>query len=395
MNASGMRVDVRQVILHGGDGIDADEKDLPGITAGYLQLLGLASSIHREGLIEPIVTVKRGRGWLIIAGERRWLAHHLLHEVIGEHETVLAIEKKQASVWEQAAENGARNPLNAIGTARQLALLIMDLHDGQDGVKFYPYDDLVLPGECDRKFYAQAKNHNIPRGMGQRIMDVMGFASKRVTSDYRKLWEIPDELWIQADVEDWTKNRILEELDEIEGTNRTGSNTPEMPSNQGSVTDSVTDKPRNMPSTPSGGVSAGQPLSEWYDEPTSPERGSAMDPYRKYDKPPAPAERDIAADKVPSAGVNRDARTALHRHPGWQFLRLLRNDMPHRSAIRETVNSLEKLIDEEIDNMRSAGPEVLEAHLQKQYERIAEWLAERLDQVDAFFNDLLGDGGGA
>jgi len=193
-------------------GTDSEFKSEEPVAAGYLDLVGLASSILNDGLHNPISVVKRGSRYLIESGERRWLAYHLLDIYAGEkYATIPAHLKKQADVWAQAAENGARHPLNAISMARQLALLVMDMYAHEDGVNFGEFENVVLPGECDRKYYAQALTHRIKRGFGSRVRAVTGLKSDSQVAQYRMLLTISDELWIEADEKNWTEFKIREE----------------------------------------------------------------------------------------------------------------------------------------------------------------------------------------
>lgn len=192
-------------------GVDAST--LPALTADYLELLSLAGDIHRHGLENPIAVIEDGGRYVIESGERRWVAHHILTRAgfSGFDKIPARIQPVSGKVWRQASENGIRKPLNAIGLARQLALLIMDMYEGDDGVSFDDYETLVLPGECDRKFYAQVANGNIWRikkGFSQRILDATGLKSRHQISQYRNLLSIDDELWMQADAENWTENHI-------------------------------------------------------------------------------------------------------------------------------------------------------------------------------------------
>ena len=195
-------------------GVDEDGKPIPKppIVEDYLDLVTLAASIRSQGLQNPIRVVPRGGGsHTVESGERRLMAHHLL-ALHGHHDyeriPATVMNDPRGSVWRQAAENGARKPLNAIGMARQLALLIMDMYEGDPGVAFDDYETLVLPGECDRRFYAQVANGNnwrVKRGFGQRVLDVTGLKSAGQIRQYRALLSIPDELWVRADVENMTE----------------------------------------------------------------------------------------------------------------------------------------------------------------------------------------------
>lgn len=209
----GITIDLSKVLRGEGDGIDDIKTDDPAL-ASYFEVIHLAASIYRDGLVNPIRVVKRRGGYLLESGERRWVAYQMLHlHVSGDFASIPAIERLRLDVWAQAAENGARSPLNAIGMARQLALLIMAMYEHDDGVSFDSYGKLVLPGECDRKYYAQVANGNIFRikkGMGERVLSVTGLKSLKQLSQYRALLDIPDALWLKADEQNWSENAIRE-----------------------------------------------------------------------------------------------------------------------------------------------------------------------------------------
>ena len=200
---------IKQIIESGGDG------DLPAsaeaLVTDLFALVGLAGSIHRNGLINPIHAT---RGGMIESGERRWLAYHLLQMFgVGDYSTIPTVQKGNIDPWLQAAENGSRSPLDAIGMARQLALLVMAMYEGDEGIAFDDYDALVLPGAVDRGYYAQVANgsmFSIKRGMLQKILQVTGLKSKSQVSQYRALLAIPDDLWLKADAQHWTEFEIRE-----------------------------------------------------------------------------------------------------------------------------------------------------------------------------------------
>lgn len=203
-------------ILEGVNSIKDLESDkkMPSITEDYLNVVSLAASIHKDGLLNPITISTSGSPRKIIAGETRFLAYCLLNMFFqGEYAQIPAFEEKP-DVWKQAAENGARRPLNAIGTARQLALLLMDLYKDTDGADFQPYHQLVI-GENDQAFYAQVKNgyvYPIKSEFAQRIIDVTGLKSARMISAYRGLLDIPADIWMLADEENWTEFGIRTHL---------------------------------------------------------------------------------------------------------------------------------------------------------------------------------------
>ena len=171
----GQKIDVPAMLKVGADDIEelpsADE--FP-IAHGLFQVIALAGSIKRQGMVNAITIIERGRYHLIETGERRWLAHHLLRACFGNDFAKIKAKVVTGDVWMQAAENGSRSPLNAISMARQLALLIMDMYPAEN---FDELHELVLPGECDRVFYAQANRLRVRRGFGQRVREVTGLKS--------------------------------------------------------------------------------------------------------------------------------------------------------------------------------------------------------------------------
>lgn len=224
-------INIRDVLLGRGEGLDLPE-NAPPIFTGYVDLLHLAQSIGQEGLIYPITVMEQpaaGR-FLIETGERRWLAYWLLRINLGDDAwaKIPAIRSDgRGYVWRQAQENTARRQLNAIGMARQLALLIMDSRQALDGVQYDDYDQTVLPGGCDRRYYAQVANgnlHAVPRGSGERIQAAMAL-SKHQLSQYRRLLQLTDDdqvndaLWVRADVEDWSENAMREIADRLTTVN--------------------------------------------------------------------------------------------------------------------------------------------------------------------------------
>lgn len=220
--ALGQALPIEQLIQGMGDG----EPELSGdpVVDAYAKLVSLAASIHRDGLKQSIGVVHDRDDYRIVYGERRWVAFVLLSLYVkperssgGTYDVIPAVIEPKADVWAQAAENGARAPLNAIGMARQLALLVMDMYPDawRDGA-FQAYEDMLYPGECDRKYYAQVANGNvyrIPKGMGQRVLDVTGLSSIERVRQYRALLSIPDELWMKADEQSWSERAIRDYLD--------------------------------------------------------------------------------------------------------------------------------------------------------------------------------------
>jgi hypothetical protein len=219
----GLKITPGDIIRGSGEGVETD--GLHPIAAGYLELLRLAQDIKRVGLTNPISIVKQGGRFVIESGERRYLAYWLLFLLDGDSwQKIPAITSDGKDfVWKQASENTIRRALNAIGMARQLALLIMDARTGLDGQTYDRYEDMVLPGQSDRRFYAQVANgniHRIPKGFGERVQTAMGLSMTQL-SRYRNLLKLtPDDvvndaLWIRADVEDWAEGALREIADTL------------------------------------------------------------------------------------------------------------------------------------------------------------------------------------
>lgn len=215
--ASQTTIDVEALLRGEGDGVDADNK--PSVYLDYIEMVRLAAGIARDGLLNPITVVESDGHYLIETGERRWLAHHLLRLHQGEQwaRVPAQVANGEGFVWRQASENTARRQLNAIGMARQLALLIMAARDGIG--QYRDYADIVGAMNCDRRFYAQVADgntHRIPKGMAERIQAAMNLSDKRV-ADYRTLLRLTDDeaindvLWVRGDAENWPE-RVMREI---------------------------------------------------------------------------------------------------------------------------------------------------------------------------------------
>lgn len=195
--------------------LEALYSDRPGpIETGLLNLVELAASIRSEGLTNAITIARTENGrYRLETGERRWMAYHLLDSVFGESETgdgsdgatwqkIPARVVEAFSVWRQAAENNARADLNAIGKARQYALLLMDLI-GPD--EFQPVDAF----ENEQAFYNQAADVRIPSGKSQLMLEMMGFHHRNAFSRCRAHLKLPNELWTAGDDYDLPEDTLL------------------------------------------------------------------------------------------------------------------------------------------------------------------------------------------
>lgn len=187
------------------------------IEASLLDVAELAANIRSHGLTNPITVARSQQVYRLETGERRWLAYHLLYLMFeNEQDTWGRIPARlvdEFSVWRQAGENNARANLNAISKARQLALLIMNLHE-QQGARFRSYDEVVQPGGSDRLFYAQVSagqgsdGYSIPYGSGELVLNAMGLKQPSQLREYRELLRLPDEVWQMADDLNWTQGKI-------------------------------------------------------------------------------------------------------------------------------------------------------------------------------------------
>lgn len=181
------------------------------VQAGFIRLLELASSILREGLTNPITLSRVGNYYMIETGERRWLAYHLLNvyfEDAGEQDwsKIPARVMPDRSVWRQATENNVRQNLNAVSRARQLAILLMDIH-GWDN--FRPISEFAQ----EQDFYAQVSDGrawSIPSDKIEQLLKSMGLNNQTQLRQYRTILRVHPMLWQIADDNDWTENAIRE-----------------------------------------------------------------------------------------------------------------------------------------------------------------------------------------
>lgn len=196
-------------------GVLSEESDLPEpgpLEISFRAMLQLAASIHHHGLTNPITVAKDEVGYIVETGERRLLAYHLLHYlsqeedfIEGKWDTIPCRLVESKNIWRQAAENGARQDLNAISMARQLALLLIEIYKEQ-GYEFMSY--MEMP---DVQWYAQvydAKKFPVPYGRGSELAAAMGLKSANQLRQYRALLGLPNEVWQLADEQNWTENKI-------------------------------------------------------------------------------------------------------------------------------------------------------------------------------------------
>lgn len=192
---------------------NSDFEPATAIEASFLRLIDLAVSIRREGLTNPITISRFGKNNIVETGERRWLAYHLLHWHFGENDSedwskIPARLVNERNVWRQASENNARKNLNAVARARQLAILLMDLH-GWD--KFRPIEEF----DHEQDFYAQVEDGNewrIPRGKGEQLLNAMSLNNQTQLRQYRGILRASHELWQVADDSDMSEFEIRTQM---------------------------------------------------------------------------------------------------------------------------------------------------------------------------------------
>jgi hypothetical protein len=187
------------------------EEAVAPITFKLMKLVNLANDIFLNGLNDPISINSVEGGYRTEYGERRWLAHWWLFIATGDSKwtKINAFVRDEFSVWRQASENGAREQLNAIGLARQLARLLMDIYKGD--VQFQSFSEMVQASGCDRAYYAQVADGDqfrVPRGWGEKIVAAMGLSNTQMLRQYRALLRLPDAIWIQGDDLNWTENAL-------------------------------------------------------------------------------------------------------------------------------------------------------------------------------------------
>jgi hypothetical protein len=196
-------------ILDGQEIERPEEIEEPEIAA-LVEIATLAGSIKRDGLMNAITVAKiPGGGYQIESGERRWLAYHLLHHTQGKpFATIPARTVERVDRWRQAAENNTRSDLNAIGKARQFAVLLMDLIGWE---QFRPFDEF----EHEQGFYSQVADgeaYRIPRGAGERLVAALGLKNGQQLRAYRGLLRLPNDLWKLADDQNWPESVIRQHI---------------------------------------------------------------------------------------------------------------------------------------------------------------------------------------
>lgn len=183
---------------------ESDGERVGPVEASFLRIVTLAASIRRDGLTNPVTVAPEPDGsYRLETGERRWLAYHLLHAWFDGADghadesdrwgMIPARKVDTVDVWRQASENNARDDLNAIGKARQYAVLMMAMH-GVD--QFKP----LAAFEGERAYYAQVLAlRGAPYGRGEDLLNALGVSSRSVLTRLRHLLTLPDVIWHGGD----------------------------------------------------------------------------------------------------------------------------------------------------------------------------------------------------
>lgn len=173
--------------------------DLTPLEHDLRDLINLAVTLRQDGQVNPLTIVDHSQGaiptYIIETGERRYWANYIDMEFIPGYQgdgtiPCILLQPHQASVFRQAKENTSRSGLNAIGMARQAALLLMAVH----GV--HPPNGCVSHG-----FYRQALELDLrnKREYTTDVLSAMGGISRSRLSHYKALLDLPDEALELAD----------------------------------------------------------------------------------------------------------------------------------------------------------------------------------------------------
>lgn len=273
-------------ILRGEDFQDLDREQQSPMVRGYIDLVELATSIRDKGLNLPITVSKEGGIYRLHTGERRWLAHHLLQMTVKGHEKITAIVRT-ADVWSQIEENTQREQMNAISLARSLAKLKMAMW--ADEMTFESYAHMVQAGGGDRHFFAQAAELSIRQGMAETVRNTLNIANRGMISRYNKLLTLPDEVWMQADEENWSEGKIRQWFDAQKPQAQRSEPNARLPT--GNLRDEQllpigNNSPQNAPQADYSAEESKPPPRTTYGE-----RMGLYDDEKKVNDPPAPRQK--------------------------------------------------------------------------------------------------------
>jgi hypothetical protein len=202
-----------------GEDTDRSEGGVAGgpIMRSLIRIAVLAEDINRAGLINPITVYERDNQYYIETGERRWIAHHMLHLLQPEAGwDKIKTREITYSVWRQASENNVRDDLTAVEKARLIAMLIMDM---------YPEAKLHPESACENELIyfsqvADGQTFRVKRGKGDKLLNAVGLDSRYQLVQYRNLLRLPYPVWLLADDLEWSEGFLrqllaIENVDEM------------------------------------------------------------------------------------------------------------------------------------------------------------------------------------
>jgi hypothetical protein len=168
----------------------------------WIELLRLASSIYQHGLDRPIAVYPLDNTYYqILSGERRFLAFNLLNWMgYAGYRDIPCEVRDRYDPYRQAVENGVREDLNAIGTSRQLSILLRVANG----------EHIKPEGNVGQSWYAEAADLTPPYGKGDQIALMLGLPNWRALSRYKALLKLPEPVWNWADEFAWPERKIRE-----------------------------------------------------------------------------------------------------------------------------------------------------------------------------------------
>ncbi|MEO0561485.1 MAG: hypothetical protein AAF125_05205 [Chloroflexota bacterium] len=165
-------------------------------------LTNLAVTIRGDGQVNPLTVVDASNGGIqkfrIETGERRYWATWLLKDFIPGYQgdgmiPCIIIPQEKESPFRQAKENTTRSGLNAVAMARQIALLLLYVHDVE-----------MPSGPVRIDFYRQALELDLrgKRQYTEAVYSALGGITRPKFADYKSLLRMSNEAFEIADRHD-------------------------------------------------------------------------------------------------------------------------------------------------------------------------------------------------
>ena len=198
--------------LVSGEGEDSSPDDLSQPERDLRDLTNLAVTLRTDGLVNPLTIVDCSEGatisYRIETGERRYWANYIDQEFIPGYQgdgtiACIILPPGETSVFRQAKENTSRAGLNAIGMARQAALLLLAVHD------IHP-----PAGPVTHDFYRQALDLDLrgKREFSADILAAMGGIGRKRLSQFKQLLQLSDDALDLSDQHNIDERRLREVL---------------------------------------------------------------------------------------------------------------------------------------------------------------------------------------